>query len=756
MFFKYDCAILATSALLGMANGKIVNMNVESKSLQQHHTDFFNMQDGFVVRRGQEFNILIDTDDEQLGNGAHELKFYNHGAKDYNSALFEVVGGVQAGENVNQFRARIRTSATAPVGKYEDITLSVDGSDFRYEAPLYLIFNPWAKEDSQVYLPTEEMRQEYVLQEYGNVYQGSVGDYASNKWHYGQSNQITLDAIFHLLRKLDRKHAGDAIQVVQAISQGQGMMRKKTGGILVGSEDSLLEGNWGDFPFNDTNSPEIWTSSTDILKTWNATGKPVQYGQCWVFAALLNAMMRAVGVGSQQLTGFGAVVDMSAFVDKHHKEHHVCDSYFLEDGTDVTFKITPKHFPTGTAGGRPWNFHSWINIWMNRPEYEALGGWQSVDGTPPGNIGPASLNAVRTLDESHPYNVSSIISTVHSTTRAFLVECPEKDSKFEHCKVKDETPLKYDHTGLPLLVSSKTTENGTMVEDNITSKFIDPATDARIPFEKKRRMLRAKAMKASPLANAASIVPATYSITVGDVITGNITIDTEHLVQGEMVDLNIKYTMENYMGKEIKTLKSVSERMLVKGSQIIVPWTLDNSAYLEKDLGDVYVRIVAIGKTEKGGRFLAQDVFDIDAPEVSIQMAETVQVGQGAALPVEATFTNPLEFSLDNVCITLHSQKLDFADKPLDVTSHRECFNLTAKETVVLKTALVPPTKADVYYVVATVSGDYLPVSSSHVDVTAVEGPSNDPTSAPTSEEVDEVELWYPTNFFFASKIRLY
>ena len=63
------------------------------------------------------------------------------------------------------------------------------------------------------------------------------------KWHYGHSIK-TLDAVFHLLKKLDQQDASDATKVLQTLSRNQGMMRKPNGDPQVGTEDALLEGNW--------------------------------------------------------------------------------------------------------------------------------------------------------------------------------------------------------------------------------------------------------------------------------------------------------------------------------------------------------------------------------------------------------------------------------------------------------------------------------------------------------------------------------
>lgn len=49
----------------------------------------------------------------------------------------------------------------------------------------------------------------------------------------------------------------------------------------------VLQGNWSENYSNGVN-PSEWTGSGSILKQWAKSGfRPVKYGQCWVFAAVM-------------------------------------------------------------------------------------------------------------------------------------------------------------------------------------------------------------------------------------------------------------------------------------------------------------------------------------------------------------------------------------------------------------------------------------------------------------------------------------
>ena len=88
--------------------------------------------------------------------------------------------------------------------------------------------------------------------------------------------------------------------------------------------------------------------------------------------------------------------------------------------------------------GHVWNFHSWNDVWIKNKN-EKYSGWAVLDGTP-GGTGPAPIKAVHALDDETDFNVSMVISSVHSTIRHVLVEnCDEKTPnpkvKPHHCNI---------------------------------------------------------------------------------------------------------------------------------------------------------------------------------------------------------------------------------------------------------------------------------------------------------------------------------
>lgn len=56
-------------------------------------------------------------------------------------------------------------------------------------------------------------------------------------------------------------------------------------------DQGVVLGNWSG-NYDGGKSPSSWTGSGEILQSWKKSGfKPVRYGQCWVFAAVLTTGM---------------------------------------------------------------------------------------------------------------------------------------------------------------------------------------------------------------------------------------------------------------------------------------------------------------------------------------------------------------------------------------------------------------------------------------------------------------------------------
>ncbi|RWS30347.1 hemocyte protein-glutamine gamma-glutamyltransferase-like isoform X2 [Leptotrombidium deliense] len=124
--------------------------------------------------------------------------------------------------NKNDLDVEIFVPASAPVGVWNlRVLISQNGytRSYRVTNKFYVLFNPWSKLDS-VYMPSEPMRQEYVLNDVGKVYMGTFGSPEARDWFYGQFRRGVLQAIMFILDRsnLSPSDRANTIQVSSMLS----------------------------------------------------------------------------------------------------------------------------------------------------------------------------------------------------------------------------------------------------------------------------------------------------------------------------------------------------------------------------------------------------------------------------------------------------------------------------------------------------------------------------------------------------------
>lgn len=258
---------------------------------------------------------------------------------------------------------------------------------------LYVLFNSWNPKDS-TYLPSEEARQEYLLNEVGMIFIGTIARQAGRTWTYGQFQESVLPSSFHLLDKsrLTFKERSDVVKVSRAVSA------------IVNSHDEggLLVGNWSG-TYGDGMAPWQWSNSAVIFRQFQRSGyRPVKFAQCWVFGGVTTTVLRTLGIPARTITNFASAhdTDESMTVDK-----------FYSGGSEMR----------GVNGDSVWNFHVWSDAWMARHDLPpGYGGWQAIDATPQEKsggmyqLGPASLEAVKQGKTDYAYDVRFVYSEVNA------------------------------------------------------------------------------------------------------------------------------------------------------------------------------------------------------------------------------------------------------------------------------------------------------------------------------------------------------
>ena len=187
---------------------------------------------------------------------------------------------------------------------------------------VFILFNPWSSEDP-VYLSENDLRQEYVLNSRGRLY---IGNLCGNAWNLDLYNPIIFRAV-HLicqqLPKLKFEQRADPVLFLKELSS-----------FIVGDGDNgVLQGRW-DGNFSDGKHPSFWVGSGSILQMfYESKGKPVKYGQCWVFSGVLLTVMRVLGFPSRSVTNFSSARDSN--------RNRTIEKYFNSAGAELNY-VTKK------------------------------------------------------------------------------------------------------------------------------------------------------------------------------------------------------------------------------------------------------------------------------------------------------------------------------------------------------------------------------------------------------------------------------
>ncbi|CAM4619930.1 unnamed protein product [Leuciscus chuanchicus] len=394
--------------------------NVHLQQVQnkiQHKTDGLSSST-LVLRRGQPFTILINYDGRPfdplkdklffrivLGSLSVEMPVSGSGQPSASqwSAILEgsVPGRTQT--------VSLYSPASSPVGVY---TLHMRVETRRsikshVLGQFTLLCNPWCQADS-VFLQSEDLRNEYIRNDFGLLFKGSPGNVDSRPWSFDQYEKGILDICMKLLQ-LSPQSQADAKK--DLLNRNSPVYISRVISAMVNCQDDkgVLMGNWSG-RYSDGVNPSTWSGSADILWEWSETQfSPVRYGQCWVFAAVMCTVMRALGIPTRVVTNFNSAHDTN--------ENMVIEEYYSEKG---------EKLPIGRDS--VWNFHVWVESWMKRPDLDGdYDGWQVLDPTPQETsagmyrCGPAAVKAVYEQNVSEPYDVPFVYAEVNADVRRIII-----------------------------------------------------------------------------------------------------------------------------------------------------------------------------------------------------------------------------------------------------------------------------------------------------------------------------------------------
>ncbi|NXW86999.1 TGM4 glutamyltransferase, partial [Alopecoenas beccarii] len=628
---------------------------LKSKNCPLHHTDAYHIKN-LAVRRGQPFQLQLSFSRElrpsdklslRFGLGENPMKIRGT-LMSLNPMLQPDFSGWKVSIVKNsgtQCLLSVTSSPWAPVGKYS-LNVKTGSNIYKPEmGDIYLLFNPWC-EDDVVFMPDEAQRNEYVLNDTGYIYVGSAYNIYNRPWNFGQFEEYVLDACMYLMDKsgLKLNSRRDPVLVSRAMSA------------LVNANDDngVVLGNWSGNYSNGT-SPMDWIGSVAILQQYYKTKKPVCYGQCWVFAGVLNTVMRCLGIPSRCVSNFNSAHDTD--------ENLRVDIYLNEYGEKLTSMSLDS----------VWNFHVWNDVWMRRLDLPAgFGGWQAIDATPQEQsqgmfqCGPCSLKAVKEGDVYLPFDCKFVYAEVNADKVYWVVKKVNGKDKFTRISTETE--------GIGVKISTKAVGQDT--REDITSQYKFPegsveereSMDNAISFIQPSGIVpRARFAAAVPRSNMLSghgvllpePVPKTglhleitnkAALHPGNPLELAITVKTS--TPGKWtINLVGSCQLQSYTGKVEASLGYVKETVELEGeSETQIPLKIGADTYMKTLASvedEVLVHVTAIAEVQGMDDKLTKEItMPFEYPPITVQMPETAKLNE--EFTCAFIFKNKLNVPLDN------------------------------------------------------------------------------------------------------------
>jgi len=618
-----------------------------------HHTDKFEVlhrdNPTVILRRGQSFHLIIGFSGRTYDSNKDVVQLvFTYGVRP------NIIKGTKAvctvsdkrneddkiwyarivGKDENSMNVEVSTPPDIPVGLWKFFVESKPMNDlkaqpkvFTHPDKIYLLFNPWAKDD-QVYMSDERLLDEYVLNDVGKIWVGPHGSCRGREWIFGQFDAVVLPAVDLMMSRsgVAPVNRGNPVYVTRAISK------------MVNSNDDLgiLQGRWNG-QYEDGTAPAAWTGSVPILEEYLDTGSEVKYGQCWVFAGVAATVCRALGIPCRVVSNLVSAHDANASL--------TIDRYYTADMEMMDYD------PTNPEGDDSiWNYHVWNDVWMARPDLpKGYGGWQAIDATPQETsdgvyqCGPASVEAVKCGAVGFNYDVTFMLSTVN----ADLVRWKEDDtSEFNYTKIDSN---KY-HIGRMILTKKPWIydPNGERDRDEVTDEYKNREGT------KAERLTLLNGVRASERAKRFYMLPSKSRV---DIDFELVNLDEVKLGEGFNITVNIHNKSEEertvqavlsaasiyYTGIKAHVIKKATGDFKVgPKAKEMLRLSVKPDEYLEKLVEYCNMKIYAIATVlETNETWGEEDDFQVLKPNLDIKVTGNTVVEKPCA--VKFSFKNPLK-----------------------------------------------------------------------------------------------------------------
>uniref|UniRef100_A0A671SPC4 Protein-glutamine gamma-glutamyltransferase K n=1 Tax=Sinocyclocheilus anshuiensis TaxID=1608454 RepID=A0A671SPC4_9TELE len=606
------------------------------RNKKEHHTDQYN-SDQLIIRRGQTFQIELDlsrpfnpnTDKLHLEMKTGPLPQVSKRTH----IIIPLVDELQdesweakiVEQNVNRVKLSVNSPVTAVIGKYK-LTITTqclktgETTTHDHDKDIYMLFNPWCEDDT-VYMEGEKELKEYVLNDTGRIYYGTEKQIGARTWNFGQFDEGILEACLFVLdnSEVPPSGRGDPVNVVRVISA------------MINSPDDLgvLEGNWSGNYAGGT-SPTAWSGSVEILRQYHREGgKPVKYGQCWVFSGVTTTVLRCLGIPTRSVTNFQSAHDTDVSL--------TTDVYFDEN-------MEPIHHLNSDS---VWNFHVWNDCWMARPDMPpGMGGWQAVDSTPQETshgtfrCGPASLAAIRSGQVYLKFDTPFVFAEVNSDK---IYWQRNLDGTFGQ--------IHSEKKAVGHCISTKAVGSDERVDITHLYKYPEGSEEERIAVETACRYGSKPDVYSSPIAEDVRVevmMEGEGPRMGGDAQLKIVVKNTSS--QPRRTTLHSQVAVMYYTGVLKDTVKKDTLNVELNPQEADAGARLPYTQYQNQLVDQAALMLTLSGRVSETQQVLAnQTSFRLRTPDLNIEPMGEAYVGK--EMSAKITFTNPLPCTLRNVVI---------------------------------------------------------------------------------------------------------
>ncbi|KAM9285135.1 protein-glutamine gamma-glutamyltransferase E-like [Morus bassanus] len=621
------------------------------ENARDHHTSRFYSEE-LIVRRGQAFVVSFNGIEQPEQN----LTFIAEtGPKPSKLTKTQATFGISSTVSKESWSAVLQSTSSnsvsisiysppnAVIGRYK---LSVQSPSSGSSSPaklgtFVLIFNPWSSGDD-VFMPNKAECEEYVLEEFGIIFAGNKNRISNFGWNFGQFQDDILNICLAMLdRSLNYRQ--DPITDVSHRNDPKYVGRVLSAMVNANDDQGVLQGNWSG-NYDNGRSPSSWTGSGEILQKWKKSGfRPVRYGQCWVFAAVLTTVLRCLGIPTRTITNFSSAHDADGNLR--------VDEFYDASGNNLN-----------RTADSVWNFHVWNESWFSRSDLgPSYSGWQILDATPQEEsegiyqCGPASRHAIKEGDVDRDYDCPFVFAEVNADCMYWNYD-PATGKK---------TLIFSQSTTIGEFISTKAVGRDDRVDVTNDYKYEEGSRKEREVFKKARKKLGLED-KFDPTAPTQQEIDQKPDISGKFKVAGPLEVGKDlNLIlvlanlqsDAKTVHVNMTAWSTVYTRRPVHEIwkDSISVTVSPKEEKQF-PIKIPYPDYQQQLTRDNMIQVTALCHVEGGIQVLVQRDISLDNPAIDIQILGEAKVNE--EVDVEVIFTNPIDTEVMNCVLQVEGNGL--------------------------------------------------------------------------------------------------